>query len=316
MIDSGASTSFIDESFIKRNRLRARKKLSPETVRVVDGRQSSSGHITHEIDLQLQLGSHSENLTFQVTRIARYHVILGKSWLSKHDPEIKWSNNIVSFTSPFCQETCLVSSPVSTYSINTSTMPSPENVTPLSISALLKFSKRWDSQIFSVSIKEVGEYSEERQNLESEESADLRQEISPQFHGFLSVFSSKKAEILPPHRYIDHEIPTDTTQKLPLGPLYSMSNAELEALRQYLKENLEKGFIEPSTSSCRSLQIIRPPVKSRVDSTNFPFDHLQWSMGASLKSRSQTTTWCRSSQWVAAGMTRPREQESLCSVRI
>ncbi|KAI1003433.1 hypothetical protein K3495_g4771 [Podosphaera aphanis] len=234
MIDSGASTSFIDELFIKRNRLRARKKLSPETVRVVDRRQSSSGHITLEIDLQLQLGSHSERLTFQVTRIARYHIILGKSWLSKLDPEIKWSNNVVSFTSPFCQETCLVSSPVSTYSISTSTIPSLEDVTPLSISALLKCSKRWDSQIFSVSIKKFGDYSEERQNPESEESADPRQKIPLPFHEFLSRNSDRhntetsfKALVL----HVEHGIRSHKTVP---------------------ERKLEKGFIEPSTSSFAS----------------------------------------------------------------
>ncbi|KAI1001337.1 hypothetical protein K3495_g6862 [Podosphaera aphanis] len=61
-----------------------------------------------------------------------------------------------------------------------------------------------------------------------------------------------EAEKLPPHRYIDHEIPVDEKQKLVLGPLYSMSDAELEALREYFRENLEKEFIETSTSSSAS----------------------------------------------------------------
>ncbi|KAI0998468.1 hypothetical protein K3495_g9726 [Podosphaera aphanis] len=89
MVDSGASNSFTDESFIQENHLVPRKKKFLETVRVVDGRKSSSGQITHEIDLLLQINYHTETLTFQVTKIARYEVILGKSWLSKHDPEIK-----------------------------------------------------------------------------------------------------------------------------------------------------------------------------------------------------------------------------------
>ena len=35
MIDSGASTSFIDDSFAKKNKITSRKKNLPETVRVV-----------------------------------------------------------------------------------------------------------------------------------------------------------------------------------------------------------------------------------------------------------------------------------------
>ncbi|KAI0991344.1 hypothetical protein K3495_g16843, partial [Podosphaera aphanis] len=39
-----------------------------------------------------------------------------------------------------------------------------------------------------------------------------------------------------------------------------MSDAELEALREYLRENLEKGFIEPSTSSYASpVLFVRKP---------------------------------------------------------
>ena len=34
----------------------------------------------------------------------------------------------------------------------------------------------------------------------------------------------------------------------PYGPIYSLSPVELEALSDFLKENLRKGFIRPSTS--------------------------------------------------------------------
>ncbi|RKF62889.1 hypothetical protein OnM2_029079 [Erysiphe neolycopersici] len=87
MIDSGASTSFIDDKFVKKYQLITRPKGIAEAVHVVDGRESASGLITHEIDLPLNINDHSEILTFQVTRIARYDIILGKSWLSKHDPQ-------------------------------------------------------------------------------------------------------------------------------------------------------------------------------------------------------------------------------------
>ena len=107
MLDSGASTSFIDEAFIRKHKLVSRPKQCAEVVRVVDGRQSASGMITHEIDLSLTINEHQEILTFQITCIARYDIILGKSWLSKHDPEIRWSSNLLSFPSSYCQENCI-----------------------------------------------------------------------------------------------------------------------------------------------------------------------------------------------------------------
>ncbi|KAI1002032.1 hypothetical protein K3495_g6173 [Podosphaera aphanis] len=108
------------------------------------------------------------------------------------------------------------------------------------------------SQIYSVSLKDITDYLDKPKRSEKEETDFLHQKNLTQFHDFLSLFSFKEAEKLPPHRYIDHEIPVDEKQKLVLGPLCSMSDAELEALREYLRENLERGFIETSTSSFAS----------------------------------------------------------------
>nr|CEG03377.1 unnamed protein product [Fusarium acuminatum CS5907] len=40
--------------------------------------------------------------------------------------------------------------------------------------------------------------------------------------------------------------------ELPFGPLYGMSRDELLALREWLEENLRKGFIRPSSSPVAS----------------------------------------------------------------
>ncbi|TMD69294.1 MAG: DDE-type integrase/transposase/recombinase [Chloroflexi bacterium] len=53
---------------------------------------------------------------------------------------------------------------------------------------------------------------------------------------------------LPAHQPWDHEIPLMEGKQPTFGPIYSCSEKELEALREYLRENLEKGFIRPSTS--------------------------------------------------------------------
>ncbi|KKF92075.1 Integrase p58 [Ceratocystis platani] len=51
---------------------------------------------------------------------------------------------------------------------------------------------------------------------------------------------------------MDHHIPLVEGAKLPFGPLYSMSRDELKALREWLDENLQKGFIRPSSSHVAS----------------------------------------------------------------
>ncbi|MBW0564936.1 hypothetical protein O181_104651 [Austropuccinia psidii MF-1] len=72
--------------------------------------------------------------------------------------------------------------------------------------------------------------------------------VPPVYHQYLDVFSKVKAEKLPPHRACDHHIELEGSLP-PVGVLYSLSNQESETLRDYISENVEKGFIRPSSSS-------------------------------------------------------------------
>src|SRR5215208_7872926 len=82
--------------------------------------------------------------------------------------------------------------------------------------------------------------------------ADLKSLIPPEYHDFLPLFSKEESKHLPPHRYIDHKIPVEEGKTLPYGPLYNMSEPELEALRKFLKENLASGFLRASSSPAAS----------------------------------------------------------------
>ncbi|MBW0584832.1 hypothetical protein O181_124547 [Austropuccinia psidii MF-1] len=57
-----------------------------------------------------------------------------------------------------------------------------------------------------------------------------------------------KAEKLPPHRACDHHIELEGSLP-PVEVIYSLSKKESDTLRAYISENLEKGFIRPSSSS-------------------------------------------------------------------
>ena len=87
MIDSGASTQFIDLDFAVKNNLQLTLKPKPETFIVVDGREAES-QLTHTCTLDLTVDQHLETLTFQGTKLAAWKVILGKPWLKRHNPNI------------------------------------------------------------------------------------------------------------------------------------------------------------------------------------------------------------------------------------
>lgn len=73
-------------------------------------------------------------------------------------------------------------------------------------------------------------------------------QVPSQYADFAEVFSAKKAESLPPHRGYDCPIDLLPGSEILTGRIYPLAQPELVHLKQYLEENLRKGFIQPSTS--------------------------------------------------------------------
>jgi hypothetical protein len=86
------------------------------------------------------------------------------------------------------------------------------------------------------------------------EAKDLKekplQEVIPeQYHEFLPLFSKVLADRLPPHRRnIDPEVRLNEGETPSWGPLYKMSREELVVMKEWLEDNMTKGFIRQSSS--------------------------------------------------------------------
>ena len=81
---------------------------------------------------------------------------------------------------------------------------------------------------------------------------NLADHMPKEYHEFLPLFSEAVAKVLPPHRPYDHKFPLHEGFTPPFGPLYSLSKTELQALKEWLEENLSKGFIHASSSPAAS----------------------------------------------------------------
>ena len=97
------------------------------------------------------------------------------------------------------------------------------------------------SQSFSITLSN-GETSARSALALAEKPIDLTG-VPEEYHDFADVFSEVKANKLPPHRPYDLKINIEEGSTPPLGPIYSLSKTELEALREFLDENIANGFI-------------------------------------------------------------------------
>ena len=121
--------------------------------------------------------------------------------------------------------------------------PLPATLIPINAAAFSLLAAKPDHQVFSVTLRDI------EHALKLKPCVDPATVLPPQYHKFLNVFSKDKANKLPSHHLgVDHKIKIEPGTQLPSGPLYGMSRDELEVLKKYLTENLNKGFIQVSSS--------------------------------------------------------------------
>ena len=104
-----------------------------------------------------------------------------------------------------------------------------------------------DNEVYTVSLYEIDRLIEDRDELDSEENEnELSQRLPAYLNDLRDCFSEKASNQLPPPRSYDHKIHLEGEAPLGYSPLYNQSTVELKATKQYLIDNLDKGFIEPS----------------------------------------------------------------------
>jgi hypothetical protein len=83
---------------------------------------------------------------------------------------------------------------------------------------------------------------------ENNKIIDSKSIISFEYHDFLDVFFKKKADILSFYRKHDHRIKLEKDHESDheYASLYNLSEDELLLIKKYLKEHLNKDFIESS----------------------------------------------------------------------
>jgi len=248
MVDSGASSQFIDLDFALNLNFPLVPKEKPEDLVLADGAQSIAGQITHTCTLKLAIDQHMEELTFQVTKLTSWNLIVGKPWLRRYNPTINWVMNTIAFSSGYCHAHCLPTRPSPVTSLT-----NKFHISLISQAALRVALKDPDSCFCIMALYNSPDYAPTTPVTSVSKGDDLTKELVLQdYYDYLVLFSEKEARILPPSRYVDHAIPLIEGSKLPFGHMYSMSDSEVKEVRKWIDENLSKSFIHASSSSVAS----------------------------------------------------------------
>ena len=104
LLDSRANATFIDKAVAERLGLMLEALANPICVFNVDSSCNSAGDVTHTVNITVNFLGHQEELHTEVTNLGKNSLILGYTWLRKHNPMIDWEQGMVKFNR--CPRSC------------------------------------------------------------------------------------------------------------------------------------------------------------------------------------------------------------------
>jgi transposase InsO family protein len=170
-------------------------------------------------------------VTLDVLRLASQDVILGLPWLQEVNPRIDWKSGKLSF------DGCVAAHrPKPTHRQNLV-------VDEKMINEITSTQTRYKKQ------RAVDLVAKMKRAMQVPKEEDVLLQIPKVYHRWRHIFEKPAdSATLPEHQPWDHEIILEEGKTPPFLPIYGLSEPQLKAVREYINENLAKGYIQESDS--------------------------------------------------------------------
>ena len=276
LIDSGAGGKFIDQAYVRKLGIETQKLEQPLIAQNVDGSPNKKGKITSFAILNLVINRRTKRTRLLVTRLGRQQIILGFPWLRERNPDINWQTGEFKWRprtfqvpkrhglSPMQLAKALVRKQLgyekpkleTTVTEETdeqedlnhtqNSLPQTELLTLITMILEDPSSDVWINAKTTTATSIQAEINQQKEDL------PLTKQILREYHQYLDFFEENKAEHFPESRPWDPKIELKEGFQPKLFKTYNLTPKEQKELDNWIRENLDKGYIRPSQSPMAS----------------------------------------------------------------
>ena len=246
LLDSGAMGLVMSSEFARKKRFKLKKLERPMQVRNMDGSFNREGPIENMVEVNVYYKGHVERMEIDVIGRQKWGVILGMPWLECHNPEIDWKMGEVKMTR--CPEECGRQwRPVQGKS-GWEKQKEEEEKEEAGKRREEKEKRKIRKKGKMMEVKKVAEkweiWDEEEEVAKSE--AEAKNLVPEKFHRWIKVFGKKQLERMPTRKLWNHAIDVKEGFIPQKGKVYPLLREEREEVREFIKEQLRKGYIRLS----------------------------------------------------------------------
>jgi len=248
LLDSGATELVMSSEFAKKKGFKLKKLKRPMQVRNVDGLFNREGPIENTVEVNVYYKGYVERTEIDVIGGQKWGVILGIPWLERYNLEIDWKTGEVKMTR--CPEECGRQWRSVQGKSGWKKQKEEETKEEVERKREEKKKKKKQKKGGAVEVRKVGEeweiWDEEEKAAKLE--AEVKKLVPEKFHEWIKVFGKKQSERMPTRKLWDHAIDIKEGFMPRKGKVYPLLREEREEMREFVKEQLRKGYIQPSKS--------------------------------------------------------------------
>jgi len=248
LLDSGVTGLVMSSEFSRKQGFKLKKLERLMQMRNVDRSFNKEGPIENMVEVNVYYKGHVERTEIDVIGGQKWSVILGMLWLTCHNSEINWKTGEVKMM--WCLEKYRKQWRPAQGKSGWEKQKEEEAREEAEKRREEKEKRKKQKKRKPVEVRKIVEeweiWNEEEEAAKLE--AEARKLVPEKFHRWIKMFGKKQSERMLTRKLWDHAIDVKEGFMPRKGKIYPLSREEREEVREFVKEQLKKGYIRLSKS--------------------------------------------------------------------